>query len=340
MAWTITIGEGDDAVVLDEGAHFSIKAGKNLNSNNDVESADQNIFVEGVVANDTPTNISARIAELLQQVTAQFNGVRVLIEQDGETWLDLQPSEGFVGPQIIEFETTGQEEGGAGQECWRYKFAILYKSKALQDDEDENIYELQTSIAVTKKNGKVVRKVWKASAKSTSSDAALASVVGFKPSEKYITEELEEFAQDARATGVWVWELESGGIKGWDCRVTYTGGRQGWVEVEQAGENEDPILFPAQRGALVIEVVGKITSYEQGITPPAEHFSESDTLVRDTSLEKTQEPEVFDRLRGEYTLQYHEVWKSFGPLPGTANHADSHNIIADAQEPGDGRAGS
>lgn len=339
MAWTITIGEGAAAVVINEAARFGFKTQKNLNSNGDVESVDWNINVEGTALGD-PTVISARILALNEQVTDEFNGAKVVIKQDGVTWKELLPTEGFVGPHVVDFESLGEEQGGAGQSLWRYRFTILFKSKGLQDDEDENIYELQTSISKTTKNGKVVRKVWKASAKSTSSDAALDAVLGFKPSEKYITHEQEEFPQDSRATSVWIWDLEFGAIKSWDCAVTYGGGRRGWVDVPQAGDGADPILFLKQRGALTIEVVGKIVSFEPDITPPSEHFSEGDTLVRDTESERPQEPAVFDRARGEYVLHYHEVWKSFGPLPGFAKHSDDHNLIPSAQAPGDGRAGS
>lgn len=340
MAWTITIGEGDDAIVIDEAARFGYLPRKNINSSDDIESVDHLFTIEGVVTNQSPADIAARILELSDMVAEDFDAVRVLIELDGETWKDLQPSEGFSGPHVVEFETLGQEEGGAGQEQWRYRFVISYKSKALQDDEDENIYELQTSISKTTKNGKVVRKVWKASAKSTSSAAALASVLGFKPSEKYITQEQEEFPQDSRATSVWVWELEAGAIKSWDCKVTYSGGRRGWIAVPQAGESADPILFPKQRGPLIIEVTGTIISFEPDVQPPSEHFSESDTLVRDTESERTQEPAVYDRHKGEYVLHYHEVWQSFGPLPGFSSHSDGHNLIPSGQAPGDGRAGS
>lgn len=340
MAWTITIDEGDDAIVIDEAASFGFKPQKNVNANGDIESVDWLINVEGVVCNAPPATIAARILELSDMVTEQFNAVRVLVELDGDTFMDLQPTEGFSGPHVIDFEALGQEEGGAGQEQWRYRFVIAYKSKALQDDEDENIYELQTSISKTTKNGKVVRKVWKATAKSTSSAAALDSVLGFKPSEKYITHEQEEFPQDSRATSVWVWELESGAVKSWDCKVTYSGGRRGWIPVPQAGENADPIMFPKQRGPLIIEVVGTIISYEADIQRPAEHFSESDTLVRDTESERSQEPAIHDPHKGEYVLHYHEVWQSFGPLPGFSNHSDGHNLIAGGQAPGDGKAGS
>ena len=340
MAWTITIGEGDDAIVIDEAARFSYLPRKNVNSNSDIESVDHLLTVEGVVTNMTPANIAARILALSDMVAEEFNAVNVLIEFDGDTWKEFEPSAGFSGPHVVEFETLGQEEGGAGQEQWKYRFVISYKSKALQDDEDENIYELQTSVSKTTKNGKVVRKVWKASAKSTSSAAALSSVLAFKPSEKYITHEQEEFPQDSRATSVWVWELEAGGVKRWECKVTYSGGRRGWVAVPQAGENADPILFPKMRGPLMIEVVGSIVSYEADIQRPAEHFSESDTLVRDTESERSQEPAILDALKGEYVLHYHEVWLSFGPLPGFSNHSDGHNLIAAGQSPGDGRVGS
>lgn len=335
MGWTFTIGEGADAVVIDELARFGFKTQKNLNSNDEVESVEWIFNIQGT-AKGTPAVIKARIDELNNQVVEEFNGVRLLIQHDGVTWQDLLPVDGFLGPQVTDFETLGEEEGGAGLDQWKYRMTVVYRSRGLQEGGDNaDVYELQTSVSKTTKNGKVIRKVWKASAKSRTSAAALAAVLGFKPSDKYITHEQEEFPEDARATSVWVWEHETGAVLGWDCRVTYRGGRNGWVAVPQAGAQADPIAFPKQRGFLTVEVEGEIRSFEPEISPPSAHFSESDTLVRDTENERTQEPAIFDRHRGEYVLRYHEVYQSFGPLQVGANHDEAHNVIPDGEAPAD-----
>lgn len=337
MGWSVIIGEGATAVTIDANMRFDGGFKANVNENGDIESVDYAFDVEGTIVDPTPATVGANMVTYSELVTDQTLAVRVQIKQDGTIRWNLQTEDGFNGPYITEFRCLGREEGGAGKGHWRYAFTINFKGKGNASGGGETLYEFQTSLSVTKKNGGTVRKVWKASSKSTSSSSAYAAVLGFKPSEKYVTEETERFYQDKRATGVWVWEADTKGVKSWVCKVIYKNGRRGYASRPSAGPGADAVLYLKQRDALEVEVEGTIISHDPTIQPPGEHFSESKTMFRADEKERTQYGAVIhgDPKNGEYKLDYHEVWMSVGPTP-SPNHADGHNVISLGGAPADG----
>lgn len=335
MGWVITIGTGAEQIVIDANARFGINVSKNVNSQGDVESVDWQIDVDGEVIDGDPDVIADLIAEYADAVAENHDAVEVLLTLDGDDKFDLDPADGFVGPFISNFKTTTTP--GAGQSHWGFSFTILYKSRgAVGGTQPQDVYEFHTSLATTKRHGKIVRKVWKASATSTSSSSAKAAVLGFKPSDTFITEELEEFFKDARATAVWVWEAEAAGVRVWDCRVTQQGGGQGYVADSQAGVGEPALLHMKQFGVWRIDVRGRIVGFTPDIKPPAAHYAESDTLVRAVDLEQQSTVKLSDRLRQEYELEYHEVYLCTAAAPPAPKHEGDHHLADPGKAPANG----
>lgn len=335
MAWTVTIYKDSGSLAISANVRFDLSAKKNVNDNGDVFSYDIDVAVEGVLVDSTPATIGANMVTYSELVTSDVLTQRVVIAQDGTTRWDLQPADGFVGPYVTDFQSRKSEEGGTGKSQWHYSFSVFYRGKGATSGGGETLSELHTSVAVTEKNGKVVRKVWKAEARGTSSSSALSAVKSFKPSEKYITSEVEEFHHDNRASGVWIWDatISDKKIKLWTCRVTKTGG-YGYISRGTPGKDSAPVLYKKQNGKIVYVVEGSIISQDQSISAPGEHFEESDTLVRVPDEERRQRgAEIFgDPRNGEYKLDYHEVW--YSTVGGqTPNHENAHNIISIGNAP-------
>lgn len=338
MGWSVTIGEGATAVTFSVDVRFDGGFKANIAENGNIESVDYAFDVEGVLIDPTPANVGANMVTYSQLVTDQTLPVRIQIKQDSTSRWDLQMEDGFYGPYVTEFRCLGREEGGAGKSHWRYAFTITYKGKGSASGGGETLYEFQTSVSVTKKNGSAVRKVWKATSKSTSVASAWSAVMAFKPSEKYIIEETEKFPEDKKATGVWIWEAESKGVKSWTCRATWRPGT-GFLDRGSAG-NAAPVLYAKQRAASVCEIDGTIICYDPAVQAPGEHFTESETMRRCPDMEKRSEGPVVngDPRNGEYRLDYNEVWKSTSGEPAP-QHSDNHNLISLGSAPADGAVG-
>jgi hypothetical protein len=163
--------------------------------------------------------------------------------------------------------------------------------------------------------------------------------MSFKPSTNDLCEDVERFFKEKRATGVWVWEKrkENNKIVRWTCRVEYGGGRLGYVDMAACG-GADPVLFKKARKAMIIHVRGSIIAVDRAAcVAPSEHFTPSVTMRRCPDLEGGSiEPVINDELRGEYRLDYHEVWLCTDETPPTATHSGSHNLLSSSSPPTDG----
>lgn len=340
MAWTVTIYRDSGSLELAANMRFDFPGiRKVIGENGDVLSIEYEFAIEGVLIDPTPATIGANMVTYSELVTSDVLTQRILIAQDGTTRWDLKPEDGFVGPYVTEFSSRKSEDGGTGKSKWHYSFGIQFSKKGGSTGGGETLKSIHTSTAVTTKNGKVVRKVWKATAEGTSSSSALSAVNSFKPSEKYITSEIEEFQRDNRASGVWIWDATTSdkGIKSWNCKVTAKGG-DGWIDRPAAGEDADPVFYKKQRSKITIEVVGSIISNEKIIPVPPEHFTESETMHREPDQERRQRgTEIYgDPRNGEYRLEYHEVWSTSSKSPIPANHSGAHNEIMVGSAPEDG----
>lgn len=334
-AWSVIIDDGE-ILTLDENIRIKPKASKKVDGEGNVEAVNFSLEVEVTVRSDDPDAVAGTvIQDYLNQVWQRHEACTVVLERDGTEYLRLEPEGAFHGPFVTEFETLDSNEGGAGESRWKCRFTIEALMKGVQTSGDEPVYELHSSIATTKKDGKVIRRVWRIDAQSTSTEAAESIVKAFGPgSSKSITEEIEPHFRDARATGVWVWERETkSGVLSHRCHISSPGGGQGWVPMTRAG-GRNPVLFEKQRTAMRIQVNGTIISLNKDMVAPNPHFTESPTMRRATEEEQCLgDVEIFDEKEGKYKLDYDEVWYYTGPnVPPTPKH-HGHNVIEEASAP-------
>ena len=339
MAWTVTIYKDSGSLAINADVRFDINPKKNVNDSGEVLSVDYEINVEGVLADPTPATVGASMVTYSELVTNDALAQRVVIAQDGVTRWDLKPEDGFIGPYVMDFASKESDKGGSGYNQWHYSFVIIFKAKGNASGGGETVYELHTSCAVTEKNKKIVRKVWKAEARGTSSSSALSAVKSFTPPEKFITQETEEFFRDNKASGVWIWDatISASGVKTWICKVTYRPGGPGYIDRPSAGANADPVFYKKQIGKTVVDVSGTIISNDKDIPRPSAHFAESEDFHRAWDEERSQlGPEIHgDPRNGEYRLDYNEVWYCKG-TPASPKHSDSHNVISLQDAPATG----
>jgi hypothetical protein len=337
-AWSVLIDRGAEVLTLDTNVRFVPKIDKRLDGEGNVEAVEVNIRVFVTVRSDSPTTVATTVMETyLNQVMEEHDDCTIIIKRDGTEYLRLEPEDAFVGPHVVGFETLDPDEGGAGESRWKCVFTISAIMKGVQTSPGEDpVYELHSSIETTKKNVEVIRKVWRIDAQSTSTEAAEGIVKAFGPGpQKSIVESITPHFEDARCTGVWVWERETqDGVLSHRCMVRSSGGRAGYVGVGMPGKGRDAVLFLKQRTPLRIHVRGTIIKNTPEIAPPAPHFTESPTLYRATEEEQDfGDVEIHDEKRGEYKLDYEEVWYSIGETPSPDHHG--HDRIPKAAAPSD-----
>jgi len=336
MGYSIKLDNGTTSRTIPSNVAILPSAKKTISTRGDVESADVTLKVSGDIVETSEAAIGAKFFDFLSDVTEKFDPVTVTIYQDATVLKVYSPSEGFVGPHVVSFESDKDTDPGTGYSKWSYVFVIEYKAQGSQQQGEEPVFGLTRSLAITKKNGKIVRKVWKVSAQGTSSSSALNAVKAAKPSEKYITEETEEFFDEQRATGIWIWEAEAKGIKRITCRVTFGGG-VGFVTVPRPGPTGQPRRFALMNEPKRLEVETEIISYEAEIPPPSAHFTEGPELWRAPREERLQlGSAIHDSVRGEYKRTFHEVYYTTGVVPAP-DHDNAHNLINAGRAPADGQ---
>jgi hypothetical protein len=334
MAWTVEIRKPSRTTTLNINFIWGINLEQEIASPTEISSVNWEIDIDGELVDSDPSVIGENFFTYAELVASNFEPAEIAFIQDGTERKVLKPEEGFIGPFLTSF-SSGEKDGGEGKSKMSYRLKIVYKSRGGQTEKKEDVYELATSLSITKKNGIVVRKVWKASAKSTSAESAEAATKTFTPSEKFITEESEVFYKDFRATRIWVWELEAKGIKRWRCSVFYFGGDDFEV-VTRAGARAKAARFLKQATPRRIEVTGEIVAFTADIPIPADHFKTGEDLWKIPAAEKFQKGSViFDEKHGEYRREYHEVYECVGQIP-EPNHDGNHHLINAGNPPAAG----
>jgi hypothetical protein len=200
------------------------------------------------------------------------------------------------------------------------------------------IINLRTSYRVTKENQKIIRKAWKAACQASSAATAESKVRGFAPAETNILEEVETFAQEAKAEGIWIWEATKKRLERplvVEEAVEISGGGADYVGGARAslagGVPPDPILHEKLRTEQLAVVSGVVRGYNrEELVPPPAHWQETDTMKRAWAREITYAPapvggEQFN-VTGLYELKYMEVWIATGGVPDP-EHGDHLDVI-------------
>ena len=338
MGWRVLIGEGSDQLIIDAHMRFEWSAQKSLNQQGSVESIVHVIQLEGSVVETTPALVADRFFLLSNEVDSKFNTVRIQLELDGVNKADLQPSNGFDGPHVTGFRSVPND--GNADSHWMYEMTIIFNSRTGSggDTQEPDLFDLNTSLNVTKNHDRTFRKTWKASARSSNAGTAETQVRSFKPNSQDLTEEIEVFAQEARATAIWVWE----GLQSVFEQVEFTGGLTDYVSDTQVGVGVDALLHLKQREPVVVVIRGFVRGFDRAtLTPPTLHFTESDTLreASGRSRRAGTNPEIENAERGIFRLPFEEVWISVGPTPPPTHAAQHEQIAFVPRVPADGKIG-
>lgn len=335
MGWTVTIGEGGTAYSIAATARFDLAVSQSVGDNGDVQAVEYNIIVDGELTAASASAVATAFVGLTDEVTTKFLPRRVKLTLDGVDKYDLKPTDGFVGPFVT--AVASEFAPGNGDGHWKYRATIFYRSKGNAGGGQTTAYNTATSVETEYWDGKVVRKVWKASASAANVAAAVSEVLSFAPSESRVTKRIEEFDTEARATGLWVWDARrSHDVKEINETVRISGGGSGYVE--ELLVLEAPEIHRKRRRPWLIEITGEVIGYVPDLLvhKPGPHLSETEDQFRDTSRESVNgmTTEIARAVNGEYRLAYAEVWLTTAVSPPSLTH-DGHNIITFADPPSD-----
>lgn len=311
--WTAEI---DDVTIVSDAA-FELSWRKNFNDRDSVESVDYLCEIRGDVVAATPGAVASAFIALAALVKDGTTSVPVRIKLDGVTQFEWDPTEGFVGPHVVSFESV--PDGGNANSHWKYAMTVVFRGKPESSDSD--MYDFTTSFTRLKVNGRTVREVWRASGKAKDRAAAVAGVLAFKPATQEISEQITESATDSSAEAVWVWEALQPVI----CRVRKRGSID-YVSSGQAGANAPPVLHRLLDRARVIEISGTVRGYTPNLSAPTPHLTENENVSRVDARESNDEVAIESAEKGVYELNFHEVWLVSGPAPNI-NHNGNHHVI-------------
>ncbi len=172
-----------------------------VNDKGKTEAFDYAIELEGNVVTSPAATVGEAYFDLVEEITTQ--GARqVEIIVDSTTLLDLNPTSCYWGPFVSEVRPIDDEGNFDGHMRWAMTIRARVKASSAA-------YEIDTSLRdVTNVDGKIVRKVWRATAKAKTADLAWAAVLAFKPSGGSITQDRVRWFEQTRVEVEWVWEAE------------------------------------------------------------------------------------------------------------------------------------
>ena len=339
--WKVRIGEGAQEFTIDANARFDMASTVAYSESGVAQSVETNIEIVGDIA-DLSFNEGKVADELVlvrDQVVSSVNlgPRRVRLDQDGVNKFDFLPSTHIGSPVITLFRTI--EEDGNGQSHWRFGLTIFIKRAG---NEKDNLIDLVTSILTVKDNGKLIRKVWRATAKARTLNDALVAVLRFKPADKFIVEELDRQFQGLTVVAVWTWEARQGSnlIAIEEDPIEVRDEDDDYVVSKQVGDPNRPpvpaILHRARNRAAVVTIKGTVRGFDKNLKRPQPHFAEGPNARRWRAAEQRWFVQLEDVFTGKYRLPFMEVWLFTGPIPNP-NHI-AHGVVPKVQAaPGDGR---
>lgn len=314
MGYKVTI----DTTEISANCTYQLNIVPKMNENGTVEYREVFLDVEAQVREDTPALVADKLKIYFDLAALTNKLVPVTIKLDDVEKFSFQPGSCVFGPTVSGFQTL--EADGNGGSLWRFQIGVYAR---LPGNNFEGLFDLQTSLLVIRNAvGDVIRKVWRASAKAKTVTLAKSAILGFKPSgAKNITEELEEFYQERRISGMWVWDKNRQTVL---CNVHIIGA-DGDVIDPQIPRGTKPLLHEARKQPTRIIIVGRVTGDETIKAPPA-HFKQSATMRRQPREEDNEEGPSYksdeDVALGKLSLDFMEVWLCTEDKPPKANHGD------------------
>jgi len=347
MGWTIEIA-GVTPLTVEDNAKFNLRTQNLYNEVGLKEFIETFIEVEADIVAASASTIADNLATVREQVSAVNAPRNVTIKLDGTTKFEFLTNTCIASPRV-EFHETIDEEGN-GDSHWRYKLGIYVKQVGnvgggggtQPTGAGENVFELHTSLKTIKDSDRTTRKIWMASCKAKTIQEAKSFIVGLRPKDDYLHEEIEMFFQDQRVTASWVWEVrQKGDIFIIEEPMSVVGYGARWIDTPRV-DDASPILHKGRRMAFRMIIRGIVRGYnkklvENGI--PSAHFSETKERKRLTGEETSGwgEPKLVDHIRGLYEMPYEEVWISTEdsvPTPKHGSHNDAEKL---SKVPSDGK---
>lgn len=314
MGWKVVIG----STTIDANHRFDLTATPKENEAGKVEYVDVFVEVEGQVVESTPSAVADKTKTYFDLAATAQALVSVSLKLDDVAKFEFTPAASLRGPTVVDFHTIPDD--GAGGSLWRYSLTIYLR---LPGNNFQGLYDLQTSlVTIENASGDVVRKIWKASARAKTLATAKSAILGFKPSGSLVLSEVEEFYQERRATGLWIWERNLTSV----VEVMRISGRKGWVIDPQVGKDAAPLLHEARLQPIKAVIIGRARGPAGAVEAPKPHFKESKTMKRQEVDEENGKDPTFvseeDRELGMYTIEFMEVWLCTDKKLPKADHGD------------------
>lgn len=343
MAASIEIERTDgETLTLDE--NVSLEWGRDIEKSPDGsgQSHVAQIVMRGLIKDADQEDIWDRMIEIEDFVKGAegLGAVHIRFYVDGTLKREFDPAECFGSPILTGFRNFA--EPGAGASFWRYEITARATFRLESSfDTPEDVYEFSSSLAITTDNDKVVRKVWAAAARAETGDAAEAAVRSFKPSgvKRGIKATVTRFNEEARATGVWVWELENeAGLEetieelGFGTNEDYEPDPQ---VGKSASDRPDPNLVLLPKGPKLITVRGTVYGSEPILATPKPHYKDGPNM-RSLRGRTRVFPTVVDLESGGFKRDFEEVYYCTSDSVPQADHGD-HATGVKKNPPADGK---
>jgi len=342
--WVVRLG-GSSGLVLSKATKqgrelvFSPNYERVTNEKGETEGYRATFEIEGNVVSTSESDVADKFVDLTDEISTQAERQFEALLDGSAKW-DIDPSDCFWGPYALNVRAVPDEGGGSSH--WRYTMTVAALVKGTSPT-----YDADTELTTIKNpQGKVVKKMWRATVKAKNLSAALSQVSAFKPSGGDIAEEIREYSKRSEAVGIWTWIYKrkaknSQKVISWECDVSEIPAGEDYIVDKQAGLKTPPVLHEIRADLAIVEVRGMMIGLDPKMKAPKPHFTQSSKKIRVKRREtgNMRTPKILSEEDGTYFLRYHEYWLIEGKVP-KAKHSDEHDIILSVSPPGDGSMGT
>lgn len=345
----VVLGEDGVGLELDTNVSFTLTRETAHNPAGEADQTNVTLLIRGDAVAATPGSVWDEVLaldEFTGDVSGDLGPQRVRIYLDGVVKWEWDPAECVGSPIVTAFRTF--DDPGAGHGHWRYELAIYITQSAQGSGSEipQDVLNFTTSLAVTERDGQVIRKTWRAAATAADAATAQSAVTAYKPTsvKKNLVGTVETFHEESRATGVWTWELgREFGLEeeieelGYGTNEEYGVDRRvGKTAADRPGPNF--ILLP--KGEKTITVRGVVYGPTTPLGIPGNHYQASGTLVVQRAKTRVYPTVVNPQADGGgFMRRFEEVYSCSADATPSPNHGD-HAAGVKKNAPPDGKAGS
>lgn len=345
----VVLGEGGSELTLDTNVSFTLSRETQHNPAGEADQTNVSLLIRGDVVAATPGSVWDGILELDEftgDVAGDLGPQRVRIYLDDVVKWEWDPADCIGSPIVSAFRTF--DDPGAGHGHWRYELAVFIQQSAEGSGSEipQDVLNFTTSLAITERDGKVIRKTWRASGSAVDAATAEAAVKAYKPTsvKKNLVGTVETFNEEARATGVWSWELgREFGLEEEIEELGYGTNEDYAVDLRLGRSPSDRpaanlILLP--KGAKTITVRGVVYGPTTPLGVPNNHYQDGSQTVAVRAKTRVYPTVVNPQDEGGgFMRRFEEVYLCTADVTPSPNHGDHANGV-NKPAPPDGKAGS